>query len=140
MSWGASWRGRTKLGNKKVVTEYGTFDSEREHKRFCELHILLRQGLIRDLDQQVPFPLIPTIREEIGVYARGPRKGQPKYGKVIEHGVTYVADFVYTDAATGERIVEDAKGFRDPHSSTYQVFVIKRKLMLHVHGIRVREV
>ena len=49
------------------------------------------------------------------------------------------ADFVYTDTATGEKIVEDAKGFRDPHSATYQVFVIKRKLMRHVHGIKILE-
>ncbi len=140
MAWTSYGQRRTKLGNKKVVTPDGTFDSKREHERFCELHILLRRGLIKDLDRQVPFPLIPTIREQIGVYTRGEKKGQPKYGKVIEHGVTYVADFVYTDTATGEKIVEDAKGFRDPHSSTYQVFVIKRKLMLWINGIRVKEV
>ena len=133
-------KSRNKLGNKKVITPDGTFDSEREYKRFCELHILLRQGLIRDLDRQVEFALIPAVREKIGVWTRGEKKGQPKYGRVIERGVSYVADFVYTDTRTGERIVEDAKGFRDPSSATYKVFIIKRKLMLWLHGIQVKEV
>lgn len=133
-------RRKNKLGNKKISTPDGEFDSKREYERFCELHLLLRSGEIRDLQRQVEFSLIPTIREQIGVYTRGVKKGQPKYGKVIEHGVSYFADFVYVDVRTGEKIVEDAKGFRDPHSSTYQVFVIKRKLMLYIHGIRVREV
>ncbi len=140
MAWRSYNRKQNKLGNKKVVTPDGTFDSKREHERFCELHILLRRGLIKDLDRQVPFSLIPAIREKIGVYTRGEKKGQPKYGRVIEKGVTYVADFVYTDARTGERIVEDVKGYRDTSSATYKVFVIKRKLMLHIHSIRVREV
>jgi hypothetical protein len=133
-------RSRNKLGNKKVVTPDGTFDSKREYERYCELCLLQKSGQIRDLKRQVEFPLIPAAREQIGVYQKGPRKGKPKYGKVIEHGVSYFADFVYVDVRTGEKIVEDAKGYRNPHSSTYQVFVIKRKLMLWLHGISVKEV
>ena len=133
-------RSRNKLGNKKVVTPDGTFDSKREYERYCELCLLQKCGQIKDLARQVEFPLIPAAREQIGVYQKGPRKGEPKYGKVIEQGVSYFADFVYVDTKTGEKIVEDAKGYRDTHSAIYAVFVIKRKLMLYVHGIRVREV
>ena len=52
----------------------------------------------------------------------------------MERAVSYVADFVYVDCATGETVVEDAKGVRTKE------YVIKRKLMLWVHGIRVKEV
>ena len=45
----------------------------------------------------------------------------------------YVADFVYTDVETGETVVEDTKGFRT------DVYKIKRKLMLKVHGIKIKE-
>lgn len=131
---------KNKLGNKKISTPEGEFDSKREYNRFCELHILLRQGLIRDLERQVEFPLIPSVREKIGVYTKGEKKGEPKYGRVIERGVSYVADFVYVDTKTGEKIVEDAKGYRDPSSASYKVFVIKRKMMLWLYGIQVKEV
>lgn len=46
----------------------------------------------------------------------------------------YVADFVYIDKRSGEKIVEDTKGFKTKD------YIIKRKLMLHVHKIRIREV
>ena len=44
-----------------------------------------------------------------------------------------MADFVYTDVETGETVVEDTKGFRT------DVYKIKRKLMLKVHGIKIKE-
>lgn len=47
-------------------------------------------------------------------------------------------NFVYQK--DGETVVEDSKGFRDTASATYRVFVMKRKLMLYIHGISVREV
>ena len=53
---------------------------------------------------------------------------------MIERAVNYVADFVYTDLKTGQKIVEDAKGAKTKE------YIIKRKLMLHVHGIRIREI
>jgi hypothetical protein len=44
---------------------------------------------------------------------------------------TYVADFVYSEA--GREVVEDAKGV------LLDVYKIKRKLMLALHGIEIRE-
>lgn len=46
--------------------------------------------------------------------------------------VVYIADFVYDQG--GVTIVEDAKGMRTPD------YIIKRKLMLYVHGVRIKEV
>ena len=45
----------------------------------------------------------------------------------------YIADFRYVDHE-GNVVVEDTKGVKTP------VYILKRKLMLRVHGIRVREV
>ena len=38
----------------------------------------------------------------------------------------------------GKKVVEDVKGYKQ--STAYAVFAIKRKLMLSVHGIKIREV
>jgi hypothetical protein len=92
----------------------------READRYLELRVMEREGKIWNLQMQVPFELIPAQKDE-------------KTGKVIERAVTYVADFTYwTDSKTF--VVEDAKGYRT------EVYKIKKKLMLHVHGIRIREV
>lgn len=133
----AYWPRRTngsgrKYGNRKVNTEDGTFDSVKEARRNAELKLLEAAGEITDLRRQVRFELIPAQREPDTF---GPRGGVKK-GKVIEQAVYYVADYVYKDA-DDETVVEDVKGYRD--GAAYKVFVIKRKLMLLVHGIRVKE-
>ena len=92
-----------------------------------ELRILEKTGEITGLRRQVRFLLIPEQREPDTV---GP-KGGVKKGKVLERAVYYVADFVYEEV--GGTVVEDAKGMRTKD------YIIKRKLMLERHGIRIRE-
>lgn len=105
-----------------------TFDSAKEYRRYCELKLLEKAGEITDLQMQVKFVLISSQREPdiIGV------RGGTKKGKLIEKECAYYADFVYTDK-NGQRVVEDTKGMRTTD------YIIKRKLMLYVHGIRIRE-
>ena len=124
-----------KYGNNKVVMEDGeVFDSKREAMRYQTLKFLERCGAISNLERQVKFELIPSQREKsTKVYKKGRKKGQPREGKIIEKPVNYIADFVYTDTATGKKVVEDAKGVRTKD------YIIKRKLMLWVHGIKIRE-
>lgn len=123
-------RHNSKYGARKAAVDGIEFDSVKEAKRYSELKLLLMGGKISDLQLQVPFELIPTQREPDAVNARG----RVIRGKVIEKAVKYFADFVYTDTESGERVVEDAKGVKT------DVYRIKKKLMLYVHGIRVREV
>ena len=129
-----------KFGAVKVkdpATGY-VFDSQAEYTRWCQLRLLERAGKIRCLQRQVPYELIPAQREEsTEVYKAGPHKGLPKPGAIIEKAVKYVADFVYIDVK-GNKVVEDCKGCKK--GAAYDLFVIKRKLMLHVHGIKVEEV
>lgn len=119
----------TKYHSKKVTVGGETFDSSREYRRFCELKLLQRAGKISDLQRQVEFVLIPTQREPGEI---GPRGGV-KPGKVIEKECAYIADFVYVNDK-GETVVEDTKGFKTKD------YIIKRKLMLYVHGIRIQEI
>ena len=125
---------RNKYGAKKIKDPASgyVFDSKAEFIRWCELRIMERAGLISDLKRQVTFELIPTQRaESTEVYKAGPQKGLPKPGAVLEKPCSYVADFTYYQ--NGEYIVEDVKGVRT------EVFKLKKKLMLYVHGIQVKE-
>lgn len=108
-----------KYHNRKTVVNGHTFDSKKEANRYSELLLLERAGAIHDLRTQVKYVLIPSQRSK-------------ETGKVIERECSYKADFVYTEG--GETIVEDVKGFRTKE------YIIKRKLMLHVYGIRIREI
>lgn len=126
----------SKYNNRKVTLPTGeVFDSQKEAQRYWELKLLEKSGAIRHLKRQVPFELIPAQREKSEeVFTRGPAKGQPKPGQIIEKAVVYYADFTYIDAKTGKFVVEDTKGVKTKE------YIIKRKLMLYVHNIRVREV
>lgn len=126
-------RYRNKYGNKKIITQDGTFDSRKEYFRFKELSLLEKAGAIKDLKRQVKYVLIPVQREQsTEVYQRGEKKGQPKPGRVIEKECSYIADFVYEE--NGEKVVEDTKGFKTKD------YIIKRKLLLYIHGIHIKEV
>lgn len=107
----------SKYGNRKT----NGYASKREAKRAEELKRLQTAGFIRNLREQVSFELVPK------------QEG--------ERACKYVADFCYDEPNARSDgglhwlpVVEDAKGYRDP------VYRIKRKLMLKVHGIRIREV
>jgi len=124
---------RRKYGNKKITIDGMTFDSKREHKRYCELKLLEKGGYISDLEFQRKFVLIPEQREEpTEVYQKGKNKGKFKPGKVIEKECSYIADFVYQE--NGKMVVEDTKGFRTKD------YILKRKMMLYFHGIRIKEI
>ena len=99
----------------------------------AQLKLLEKAGVITNLRTQVKYVLIPTQYE---TYVRYSKKGKRlKDGvRCLEKECSYYADFVYTIAETGENIVEDAKGVRT------EAYRIKRKLMLAVHSIRIKEV
>lgn len=109
--------GKSKYGAVRVRTVDGIeHDSKKEAARWQELNLMLRARLIDDLQRQVRFELIPK------------QDG--------ERACTYIADFVYRDRKTGQKVVEDVKS---PATRT-EAYRIKRKLMLYVHGIRIREI
>lgn len=103
----------SKYGNKQTEARDGTvFQSKKECARYEKLCLLQRIGLISDLVRQVKWLLIPI------------------QGK--ERAVHYVSDFQYFDGF-GRLHVEDTKGFRTKD------YIIKRKLMLWIHGVTIEE-
>lgn len=122
-----------KYNNKKIEVDGMTFDSKKEANRYKELSLLQKAGEISGLQTQVRYVLIPSQREvSEEVHTRGENKGKNKPGKLLERECTYVADFVYYK--DGKVIVEDTKGFRTKE------YIIKRKLMLYVHHIQIKEI
>lgn len=115
---------------KKVKTDDGVFDSVKEYRRWLLLKEREDSGEISNLRRQVEYELIPVQREPDTVGARG----GIKKGKVLEKAAKYHADFVYVE--NGETVVEDTKS----KATRTKDYVIRRKLMLYVHGIRIREV
>ena len=107
-----------KFNAKTEIKEGKRFHSGREARRWKELQLLERSGYITDLQRQVRYLLIPTQYDDDG--------------KCIERCCNYYADFVYKDK-TGKVVVEDSKGFKT------QDYIIKRKLMLKIYGIRILE-
>nr|DAH93039.1 MAG TPA: Endonuclease [Caudoviricetes sp.] len=126
-----------KYGAFRIDTPEGRFDSQKEFRRWCELKLLQRTGEIRELKRQVDFVLVPEQREP----SQTQKNGREKPGKLLERQVVYRADFVYLErqkspeaAEAWQTVVEDAKGVKTKE------YIIKRKLMLYVHGIKIREV
>lgn len=90
----------TKYHAQRVQADGHTFDSKAEHRRYTELLLLERAGVIRQLDVHPRFELLP---KENGCRA-----------------IYYVGDFGYEE--DGRLVVEDVKGVRTP------VFRIKENL------------
>lgn len=96
------------------------FDSKAERDRYIELVLLQNMGVIKGLECQKKFVL-----QSKGKY---PRSGKPF------SEISYIADFAYTIADTGEKIVEDVKGYRT------REFIMKKKMMAKVYYIEIQEV
>lgn len=113
-------RRRNKFGNTQSVSESGEkYDSnkERAHHQALEAarHAKDPSQRVVEIIRQQKFELIPK------------QDG--------ERAVNYFADFVVT-YADGHREVQDTKSEPTRRDKAY---VLKRKLMLRVHGIRIIE-
>lgn len=125
---------KRKYYNIKTRSSDGiVFDSMKEAHRWEQLLLLQKAGKIVELQRQVSYELLPAQYE---TYERYSKKGDRlKDGqRLLERKVEYIADFVYHDVETGELIVEDTKGVRTKD------YILKRKLLLLVHGIKIREI
>lgn len=108
---------RSKYGAKPKVVDGIKFASTREAERYVELKAEQQAGLISGLELQPEYLLLPAQRRPDGK---------------AERAIHYVADFRYRRGDAS--VVEDVKGLRT------RDYVIKRKLMLSVHGIAVQEI
>ena len=113
-------RGKRKYLNKPQVIDGINFASKKEAKRYEELLMLQKIGIIRDLQVHPVF--------KIAVNG--------------SHVCSYIGDFMYRQVETGTVVVEDTKGVdrRTGWDTRTETYKLKRKLMKAVHGIEIREV
>ena len=102
----------TKYHSKKTIVDNVTFDSKREAKRYMDLKIELKAGIISDLRLQ---PEYPFLINDVKIFS-------------------YFADFDYVSKVTTTVVIEDTKGFRTP------IFRLKKKLIEAFYGIKITEV
>lgn len=95
-----------KFGAVATEVDGHKFPSMKEAKRYGQLRLMERGGLIKGLVLQPKFELMPAFTYR---------------GKKIRN-IEYWADFTYEE--DGKTVVEDAKGFKTPE------YKIKRKLFL----------
>ena len=111
---GATKRNKFNTAPKVDRTLDGTvFDSRGEMLRWLELQRMERAKEIFWLKRQVKYPLVVN-------------------GQLV---CSFIADFTYTESSTDGFVVEDFKS-KPTRTASY---VIKRKLMLALHGIQIRE-
>lgn len=109
------------------------FDSRKEYRRWGVLLEQERLSAIYNLQRQVPYTLVPAQYEEYLV--TGKRSSKMKRRR-LEAPIFYKADFVYS-LKDGTVVVEDVKSNATRKLPDY---VMKRKLMLYVHGIKLKEI
>lgn len=83
------------MKNKYRSKKTNGFDSKKEAKRYGELLILEKAGVITSLNKQVPFVILESF--------------VTKDGQKV-NGITYNADFVYYDREKKSLVIEDTKG------------------------------
>ena len=120
---------KNKYHAKKVNILGIEFDSKKEGMRWLLLKDMERQGLISNLQRQVPFELLPAIYEDVTVHLKTKDKIERR---LKQRSVNYIADFTYTK--DGKQIVEDTKGLRLPE------YILKKKMMLALLNIEISEI
>lgn len=120
----------SKYHAKKITVDGRTFDSKKEYRRYKELVLLEKARVIENLQCQVKFNLLPSYVETYPRYSEKTGRRIKDGTRTVERECNYIADFVYYE--NGKMVVEDTKGFATPD------FKIKKKLMLWVHGIKVK--
>ena len=108
-------RSNHKYGAKPTIVDGIRFASLKESRRYQELKLLEKAGVICALYVQPRYDL----------------HGGDFETKPIGR---YVGDFSYTETQTGAVVVEDVKGFKTP------LYRWKKKHMAAQYGIEIREV
>lgn len=121
----------SKYRNRKTVFDGITFDSVAEAQYYQKLKAMENDGVVSDIRRQVAYQLLPDLYEEHEVQLKTKTK---TVRKRVQQGTKYIADFVYTDRATGETKVVDVKGVRTKE------YLLKKKMMRCLLGITIIEV
>jgi hypothetical protein len=99
-----------KHGNHIVVVDGEKFHSMGEYRRWCELQLEQRAGRITDLERQVAYELVPTLRRP---------------GQRTEPALRYTVDYRYRE--DGTVVCEEYKGHPDA------AWKIRRRLFIWLY-------
>ena len=113
---------KSKYGAKPMVVDGIRFDSTKEARRYRDLRLLEKAGVIHDLELQPRFPL-----EVVELFR--------PHGRVKNCGY-YTADFRYVDTATTAVVVEDVKS-GPTKTAAYR---LRKRLVEAIHGVKICEV
>lgn len=123
-------RTRSKYGNTQAIVDGIRFDSQKEWMRYEELRRLQMAGEIAKLEVHKKYELQPKVVLNGHTY----------------RSISYYADFVYYDCTedkihsndpNSRWVVEDVKS---PATRRNAVYILKKKMMAHVHGIEIKEI
>ena len=97
---------------RNIKTEYKgiIFDSKKESRRYAELELLERAGMIKDLERQKSFELQPGYMNNKGENIRA---------------IHYITDYYYFDIRVGLYVAEDVKSQATRQDKVYR---IKKKM------------
>ena len=98
----------SKYNNVKTETDGIVFDSKKESMKYQELKMLEKSGIIKNLERQKRFEIVPKTPGERAVF--------------------YVADFTYEQ--DGKKICMDVKSSITRKNAAY---IIKRKLFKNIY-------
>lgn len=99
-----------KYGNTITKVDGINFDSKKEANRYSELKLMVKGKVIRNLNLQPVYEILPSFTDNTGKKHRC---------------ISYVADFEYFDKERKVHVVEDVKGMRT------EVYKLKLKMFLH---------
>lgn len=120
-------RGKSRYSNIKRHTAVdGTvLDSKRELRRYGELLLLEKAGMIAKLAVHPRYPIVIC-----GVQVKIRSGGYPN-GRVV----TYVADFKYLDLEQGLSVIEDVKMQSGHRTEVYKL----KKALMEAMGYEIKE-
>jgi len=124
---------KSKYGAKPMVVDGIRFDSTKEAKRYSELRLLEKAGLITDLETQPKFPIDVVQLWENGRWTWRTSRDEPP--ELIQCRV-FTADFRYTDTTTGKVVIEDVKS-RPTKTTAYR---LRKRIVEAIHGVTISEV
>lgn len=97
---------------------------------------LENKGIIKDLQRQVKFELIPAIKKEETVFLKTKQKTVTKTEQLP---ITYTCDFLYIKVEDDALVIEDVKASKN-YATVDKVYVIKKKMMRALKGLTIKEV
>lgn len=105
-----NFKKKSKYNASRVAIDGVTFHSKKEGRRYKELLILQKAGVISDLVLQPKFPFVMGNKKMF----------------------TYIADFMYK--CQGKEVIEDVKGVRT------DVYRLKKKIIEQQFKVEIREI